>query len=165
MKKGHKNHKLKTLSKITFDPCQKTLYGLQVKLNRQIPGCIYPIWHSLKGRGRYGEFPLMVVREYFLKLCLRVFCSSSSRDTLESFICASYPGLRGEQPLHPAYRRMVRFFGLKQLNEFNTKAERAKRKHGWNMGGGDPDLFVYKGNGKRVRFFVEVKHKDKLLKN
>jgi hypothetical protein len=31
--------------------------------------------------------------------------------------------------------------------------------------GGDPDLFVYKGDGRRVRFFVEVKHNDKLNTN
>ena len=40
-----------------------------------------------------------------------------------------------------------------------------RRKGSGNRGGGDPDLFVYKGDGKRTRFFVEVKHKDELQIN
>jgi hypothetical protein len=57
---------------------------------------------------------------------------------------------------------MAKVFGLDPLNKFNTRAETAKRQLDMNRGGGDPDLFVYKGNGRRVRLFVEVKHKDKL---
>jgi hypothetical protein len=161
MKKVHKRRRLEIPSNIFFDPRQKTLYGLQVKPKRRIPGCIYPLWHLLRGRGRYGEFPLMVVREYLIKRHYKVLCSSSVRKTSESFICASYPGLRREKPLHPAYQRMAQVFGFERLNKFNAIAEEEKRKHGRNRGGGDPDMFVYKGNGRRVRFFVEVKHKDK----
>jgi hypothetical protein len=153
--------------RIAFDPLQKDLYDLQVKFKRQNPGCKYLLFHSLKGKGRHGEFPLMVVREHFRNLGYKVLFSSSVRDTPESFICASYPGLRGEEPLHPAYMRMVRMFGFERLKEFNKKADKAKTKHkrGSNRGGGDPDMFVYKGNGRYIRFFVEAKHKDKLLTN
>jgi hypothetical protein len=159
MKKAHKSRE----KSIPFDPLQKDLYDLQVKYKRRIPGCDYPIWHSLKGRGRHGEFPLMVVREYYRRRGYKVLFSDSGGETSENFICASYPGLRRAKPPHPAYRRTARIFGLERLNEFNKFAEEAKmrRKRGSNRGGGDPDLFVYKGNGRRVRFFVEVKHKDK----
>lgn len=165
MKKAHKSRQLRIPASIPFDPRQKILYGLQVTLERQIRGCIYPLWHSLKGRGRHGEFPLMVVWHHFQEFGYKVLCSSSVRKAPEGFICASYPGLRRERPLHPAYQRMARIFGLEQLEEFNAIAEEEKRKHGRNRGGGDPDLFVYKGNGRRVRSFVEVKHKDKLHTN
>lgn len=53
------------------------------------------------------------------------------------------------------------------MNEFNKAAEEAKlqSKHNGNRGGGDPDLFVYKRDGQRVRFFVEAKHNDNLTTN
>jgi len=53
------------------------------------------------------------------------------------------------------------------MNEFNDAAEKAKlrKKHSGNRGGGDPDLFAYKGDGRRVRFFVEAKHNDQLITN
>jgi hypothetical protein len=165
MKKGHKSCELR----IPFDPAQQDLYRLQVKRKRQIPGCTIPLYHHLSGRGRQGEFPFMVAREYFRRLGYKVLFSSSGRppETSENFICTSYPGLRREEPPHPAYQRMARIFGLERLIEFNKVAERAKlqRKHNGNKGGGDPDLFVYKGDGRRVRFFVEVKHNDKMNVN
>jgi hypothetical protein len=163
MKKGRKSCELR----IPFDPLQEYLYRRQVKQRRRLPGCIYPIWHLLRGKSRHGEFPLVFVREYFLTRGYKVLFSDSGGETSENFICASYPVLRRAKPLHPAYRRMARIFGLERLNEFNNIAEKAKRrrKNGSNRGGGDPDLFVYKGNGRRIRFFVEAKHKDKLLTN
>ena len=165
MKKGYKSCELR----IPFDPAQQDLYRLQVKRKRQIPGCTIPLYHHLSGRGRQGEFPFMVAREYFRRLGYKVLFSSSGieTETSENFICTSYPRLRREKPPHPAYLRLAGFFGLKRLNEFNDIAEPAKlrRKGSGNRGGGDPDLFVYRGDGKRTRFFVEVKHKDKLLTN
>ena len=111
----------------------------------------------------------MVAREYFRRLGYKVLFSSSGieTETSENFICTSYPRLRREKPPHPAYLRLAGFFGLKRLNEFNGIAEDAKTsgKPSHNRGGGDPDLFVYKGDGRRVRFFVEVKHNDKLNTN
>lgn len=153
--------------KVFFDPFQEELYRLQVKYGRRIPGCIYPLWYSLKGRGRFGEFPLVVVREYFLKRGYKVLYSDSSQENPHSFICASYPGLRRQRPVHSAYRQMIKIFGFGRLEAFNRKAEAAKLRliKGRNRGGGDPDLFVYRANGKRVRFFVEVKHEDSLLEN
>lgn len=111
----------------------------------------------------------MLVREYFRKRGYKVLFSSSGRnsETKANFICTSYPLLRREKPPHEAYLRLAGFFGLRQLEEFNHIAEKAKRrgKRSHNRGGGDPDLFVYRGNGRRVRFFVEAKHNDKLLRN
>jgi hypothetical protein len=153
--------------RIPFDPVQHDLYRLQVKHRRDIPGCIYPLWPSLKGRGRMGEFPLIVAREYFLGHGYKVLHSDSSRDDPYSFICASYPGLRKERPFHPGFRRMVEIFGDGLLRKFNQEAEAAKlrTKKSTNRGGGDPDLFVYKDDGNRERFFVEVKHRDSLHEN
>jgi hypothetical protein len=166
MKKSRKSRELR----IPFDPVQQDLYRLQVEYERKIPGCNIPLYpHSGSGRGWQGEFPFMFVREYFRRHGYKVLFSSSGRETETkgNFICTSYPRLRREKPPHPAYLRLAVFFGLKRLNEFNDIAEdaktRGKRSH--NRGGGDPDLFVYKGNGRRIRFFVEVKHKDKLLTN
>jgi hypothetical protein len=150
-------------AEIFFDPRQKHLYGLQVKCGQPIPGCEIPLFHTLKGKSNRGEFPLVFVREYFLTHGYKVLCSDSSRESSETFICTSFPILRRERPLHPAYERMTQFFPLEQLEEFNAIAEEEKRKHGKNKnrGGGDPDLFVYMENDPRTRFFVEVKHKDK----
>jgi len=149
-------------TKIFFEPHQKHLYGLQVKCGQSIPGCDYPLFHSLKGKGRHGEFPLMVVSRHFKNEGYGVLYSSSVREVSESFICTSYPGLRRERHLHPAYERMAQFFRLEQLEEFNAIAEQEKRKHGRKTrGGGDPDLFIYLKSDPRIHFFVEVKHKDK----
>jgi hypothetical protein len=170
MKKGHKSRELR----IPFDPLQQELYRLQVKYRRPISGCDIPLYPPVIGRdkigrGWQGEFPFMFVREYFCKRGYNVLFSSSGREieTKQNFICTSYPRLRREKPPHPAYERMANIFGLRRLEKFNGIAEAAKlrRKKGRNRGGGDPDLFVYSGDGKRTRFFVEVKHKDKLLAN
>src|SRR2546426_7511932 len=117
MKKSYKRRELR----IPFDPLQQDLYHLQVKYKREIPGCTIPLYCHLSGRGRQGEFPFMVVREYFRRRGYEVLFSSSGREmeTSENFICTSYPGLRREKPLHPAYRRMTEIFGLDRLEKFN----------------------------------------------
>jgi len=109
----------------------------------------------------------MVIREYFRTRGYQVLFSSSGREIPDNFICTSYPGLRRSKRLHPAYQRMIQIFGFQRLEKFNRYAEAAKlrRKGNGNRGGGDPDLFVYKRDGKRTRFFVEVKHKDELQIN
>lgn len=151
---------------VYFDPCQADLLRQQVREQQLISGCIYPIWKFLAGRGKNGEFAMTIARHFFLSQGYRVLHSDSSREHQDSFVLASYPGLRRERPLHPAYERMVRVFGIEKLEAFNKVAatEKLKRKSTNNSGGGDPDLFVECSKSEHS-FFAEVKYKDKLLEN
>jgi hypothetical protein len=123
----------------------------------------YGPWPHLVGRGKYGEFPLMVVREHYRRQGYTVwFCEPAlekyGNPDFVGFMLLSYPGRR--RTAHPAYKRMQDEFGEATVERLNLEADRAKRrmKQGrGNRGGGDPDLFVFKG---RERFFVEVKWKD-----
>ncbi len=123
----------------------------------------YATWPHLVGRGKYGEFPLVVVREHYRRQGYTVwFCEPAleqySDPDFVGFMLVSYPGRR--RTGLPAYKRMQDKFGEATVAELNVEADRAKlqmdRGQG-NRGGGDPDLFIFKG---RKRFFVEVKWKD-----
>jgi hypothetical protein len=168
------------MDELRFPAIQEELYRAEVRHSRELdrikeryrltvlPKCIYPLWHSLKGRGKLGEFPLMVVRKHYTDKGYTVWASDSNEDPKDVFILVSFPGLRKLTPPHPAYERMVKIFGQKKIEELNkiTDEAKAQGKDMRNLGGGDPDLFVFKGaNAEVERFFVEVKHKDKPTQN
>jgi len=125
----------------------------------------FPPWPHLVGRGQYGEFPLMVVARHYRKNKYTVWFCEPALENYESsdfvgFMLLSYPGRRAKP--HKAYERMQEKFGAAMVERLNRRADAAKQamNHGTgNRGGGDPDLFVFKG---RERFFVEVKWKDQL---
>ena len=117
-------------------------------------------WPLLKGRGRHGEFPLIVVREHFRSLGYNVLASEPELPDNAGFILVSYPGKR--KLGHPAYKRMEKYFSKDKIDKLNTVADKEKIKQTGNAGGGDPDLFVF---NEQEHFFVEVKHKDQLNKN
>jgi hypothetical protein len=113
------------------------------------------------GRAKFGEFPLVVAREYYRKLGYSVLASEPRLPREEGFILVSYPGKRlaGD----PAYRRMESIFGAQVLATLNEKADIAKEEMTGNRAGGDPDLFVFRTGVPKDRFFVEVKHHDQLI--
>ena len=115
-----------------------------------------------RGRGKFGEFPLVVAREYFRSAGYVVLASEPLLEE-EGFICISYPGKRRAND--PSYRRMEVLFGSDTLAQLNALTDVAKRqltsKTGWSHGG-DPDLFAYRADNPRDRFFVEVKDHDHL---
>lgn len=117
----------------------------------------YVRWPLESGRGRYGEFPLVVVREHFRGLGYTVWASEPELPDDLGFMLVSYPGKRVDR--HPALVRMEQIFGKDTVAELNAKADKAKEKNTGNRQGGDPDLFVF---GDSERFFVEVKWKDEL---
>ena len=146
---------------VPFDPRQIELY------RKKDPACIY---HSVRwpgelrrGREQTGEFPLVVVREQYRRKGYTVLASEPNLPDGQGFILVSFPGYRKRR--HPAYTQMARLLGtdIEALDAFNLIADKAKIAATGNRGGGDPDLFVYKPDGVE-RFFVEVKHKDKLNK-
>jgi GNAT superfamily N-acetyltransferase len=119
----------------------------------------YSAWPHRVGRGKYGEFPLVVVADHYRRLGYTVwFCEPAleqyANPDFVGFMLVSYPGRRDRA--HPAYKRMQEVFGEATVAKLNRAADAAKLKMG-RRGGGDPDLFVFKG---RKRFFVEVKWKD-----
>jgi hypothetical protein len=142
--------------KIYYDPAEKELY----KKNSRRSAYFHVRWPLRQGRGKYGEFPLVVVREHFRALGYTVLASEPNLPNDEGFIVVSYPRKRAQR--HPAYLRMAKIFGLEFLEELNRRADAAKKLKTGNRGGGDPDLFVYRGSGRKDRFFVEVKDKDQL---
>lgn len=114
-------------------------------------------WPRLLGRGRHGEFPLVVTREHFRQLGFTVLASEPGLPDGAGFILVSYPGKRRDR--HSAYVRMEAIFGQDKLTELNRRTDQAKRFRTGNASGGDPDLFVFRGAN---RFFVEVKWRDKI---
>jgi hypothetical protein len=123
----------------------------------------YTTWPHLVGRGKHGEFPLIVVREHYRRQGYTVWFCEPALEKHEDpdfvgFMLLSYRGRR--RAAHAAYKRMQDMFGEATVAGLNLKADHAKRQMDQgqgNRGGGDPDLFVFKG---RERFFVEVKWKD-----
>ncbi|HXH49677.1 MAG TPA: hypothetical protein VNM47_10045 [Terriglobia bacterium] len=146
---------------VPFDPVQIELY------RKRDPACIYhSVWwpqELRRGRERTGEFPLVVVREHFRRLGYTVLASEPRLPDGQGFILLSFPRYRERR--HPAYTQMASLLGtdIEALDAFNLISDKAKIAATGNRGGGDPDLFVYRPDGTE-RFFVEVKHKDKLNK-
>lgn len=143
-------------SVIKFDRKQLALY------RRADPACTYAAvrWPLGQGRGRWGEFPLVVVREHFRQEGY-VVLASEPRLVGEGFILVSYPGYRRIR--HAAYTQMARLLDttINALDALNEQADLAKRNATGNTSGGDPDLFCYRLDTTE-RFFVEVKHHDRL---
>jgi hypothetical protein len=123
------------------------------------PTCVFheARWPLRAGRGRFGEFPLVVAREHYRNKGYTVLASEPRLPNDEGFIVLAYPGKRRARD--PAYRRMEKIFGSESLADLNARADKAKGKL---KGGGDPDLFVFRRDNPRDRFFVEVKHRDQL---
>jgi hypothetical protein len=142
---------------ISFDPRQLALY------RRGDKACIYyPVrWPLNYGRGKWGEFPLVVVREHYRRLGYTVLASEPRLPDGQGFILLSYPGYRKGR--HSAYAQMAKLLGteLAALDALNRIADKAKIAVTGNNGGGDPDLFVFKPDGSE-RLFVEAKWKDQL---
>jgi hypothetical protein len=136
---------------VPFDPAERALY------EKGDPNGVFHAsrWPLYAGRGRFGEFPLVVVREYYRQRGLTVWASEPELPHDGGFILVSYPGKRRRG--HSAYARMEALFGVDKLRELNEATDRAKRTETKGVGGGDPDLFVF---GGRERFFVEVKWND-----
>jgi hypothetical protein len=129
-------------------------YGLYRSGNS---ACIYPRWPRSVGRSKHGEFPVVVVREHFRKLGYSVWAAEPELPDDDGFILVSFPGKRRSG--HPAFARMETFFGSDVLKELNASADDKKRKLTGNAGGGDPDLFVFRGP---EHFFAEVKWRDQI---
>jgi hypothetical protein len=144
---------------IPFDAPQLSLYRCGDKV------CLYHSvrWPLMEGRGKYGEFPLVVVREHFRGLGYTVLASEPRLPKGEGFVLLSYPGYRKAR--HYAYTQMASLLGtdLATLDALNLIADKAKIEATGNDKGGDPDLFVYKPDGTE-RFFVEAKYKDNLTR-
>lgn len=172
--------KEKHVEELCFAEIQEDLYGARVRYERELnrikekygvrelPACSYPLWEPLKGRGKLGEFPVTVVREHYRNEGYNVWVSGSNKEMGDRFVLVSYPRLRKKTPPHPAYKRMVGVFGREKVEKLNQMVDEAKRegKGNRNLGGGDPDLFVFKGaNAQEERFFVEVKYKDQPTPN
>lgn len=142
---------------IPFDSRQVALYQSGDK------SCIYHSvrWPLKQGRGKWGEFTLVVVREHYRRLGYTVLASEPRLPDGQGFILLSYPGYRKRR--HGAYTQMGKLLGtdLATLDALNRIADKAKIAVTGNNGGGDPDLFVYKLDGSE-RFFVEAKYKDDL---
>jgi len=142
---------------IPFDSRQLSLYRCGDK------ACVYHSvrWPLKEGKGKWGEFPLVVVREHYRRLGYTVLASEPRLPDGQGFILLSYPGYRKRR--HPAYTQMANLLGteLAALDDLNRIADKAKIAVTGNKGGGDPDLFVYKPD-RREKFFVEAKYKDKL---
>jgi len=141
---------------VPYEPIQYDLY------RAGDPACYFHAvrWPLNRGRGKFGEFPLVVVREHFRKLGYTVLASEPRLPRREGFILVSYPGKR--RAGDPAYRRMKALFGARILAELNEEADIAKEKRTGNRGGGDPDLFAFRPRTSADRFFVEVKHHDQI---
>jgi len=139
---------------IRADPSQYSLY------REGDPRCLYHVvrWPRLVGRGKHGEFPLVVAREHFRGFGYTVWASEPELPEGGGFILVAYPGKR--RTSHPAYTRMERIFGSAALAELNRAADMEKRRLTGNAGGGDPDLFVFSPSERF--FFVEVKWRDQV---
>ena len=81
-------------------------------------------WPLNKGRGRHGEFPLVVVREHFRSLGYEVLASEPELPNLSGFILVSYPGKRRKN--HPAFLQMERFFSKDIITQLNIESDQAK---------------------------------------
>jgi hypothetical protein len=99
----------------------------------------------------------VVVRQHFRQLGYCVLAAEPELPGGTGFMLVSYPGKRRRH--HPAYERMVGIFGAARLECLNREADEQKRRLTGSAGGGDPDLFVYRGSD---RFFVEVKWRDQV---
>ena len=89
----------------------------------------YATWPHLVGRGKHGEFPLVVVREHYRRQGYMVwFCEPAleqySNADFVGFMLLSYPGRR--RAGHPAYKRMQKEFGEATVAKLNVEADRAK---------------------------------------
>jgi hypothetical protein len=143
---------------IPYNPLQYDLY------RAGDPACaFYSVrWPFQAGRGRFGEFPLIVVREHFRRQGYTVLASEPRLPNEEGFVLVAYPGKR--RAGDPAYRRMEAIFGSALLADLNARCDIAKRRWTGNTAGGDPDLFVFRPHDPGDRFFVEVKHRDRITK-
>lgn len=143
---------------ITYDAPEYDLYRASDKT------CTFHSvrWPLREGRGRRGEFPLVVVREHFRKQGYVVLASEPRLPNEEGFIVVSYPGKRSSGD--PAYRRMQDIFGADVLAELNARADAAKIRATRNRAGGDPDLFAFRPGCPKDRMFIEVKHRDQITR-
>jgi hypothetical protein len=141
---------------IPFDPSEEDLY------RKEDPSSRYAKvrWSLSRGRTKLGEFPVVVVREYYRNLGYTVWASEPELPNDLGYLLVSYPGKRRQD--HPAYATMKDIFGSDVIEALNKKVDEEKRRETGNAGGGDPDLFVF---NEEERFFVEVKHEDEINQN
>lgn len=139
--------------------------ALRLRSTPPMPTSGYELWPHLVGRGKFGEFPLVVARENYRQRGYAVwFCEPALEKYNDpefiGFMLLSYPSRRHNA--HPAYVRMRDIFGEVTLQRLNAAGDEAKLQMDegqGSRGGGDPDLFVFRGS---ERFFVEVKWRDEL---
>jgi hypothetical protein len=138
---------------VPFDPAEIERY----RSNDSAGQYFGVAWPRSLGKSHHGEFPVVVVREHFRALGYTVLASEPELPKDEGFLLVAYPGKRERR--HPAYERMVGHFGDAVLARLNRHADKTKARYGKSRGGGDPDLFVFRGGD---RFFVEVKWRDQI---
>ena len=154
---------------VPYDPRQKRLYkardGASIYQKHRLR-----LGSSAEGRQSSGLFAEIAVRAALKECDCRVLISEPR--VPDGFVLAHYPGYRERG--HKSYTRMFEYFDSDQIEKFNKvadqrkkegdqreidrkKRKRLKTKAGPTRGGGDPDLFVVRGDG--TCFFVEVKDK------
>ena len=149
----------RTEIEIAYDPVEYEFYRADDDSVRRRSAFYDVRWpdHLRRGRGRSGEFPIVVAREHYRLLGYKVLASEPLLPNQEGFILVAYP--RKRRAGDAAYRRMEAMFGPAILAALNLRADTAKRRATRSAGGGDPDLFVYRDGDPSDRFFVEVKHR------
>ena len=152
----HMNHRRgRDEIRIPYEPNEHGLYL------RADPSCKYHSvrWQHSIGRSKHGEFPVVVAAEHFKQLGYTAWAAEPELPDDSGYILISYPGKR--RRLHPAYERMRSVFGAATVEKLNEVADAQKRMVTGSAGGGDPDLFVFRGPS---RFFVEVKWRDQVTR-
>ena len=122
------------------------------------PNSGYPQYPVRKGRNKSGEFPVVVVRKYFMDKGYNVWVSGQSKLGIPVFNLFMFPGARKRRD--PSYLIMVDVFGEEIIRNFIATVELKKNAKGLRRNGGDPDLFVQNPQNPNERFFVEVKAED-----
>jgi hypothetical protein len=122
---------------------------------------------ALGGRASsHGEFPAIFVREEFVSDGFNVLLSEprlpdevrKTGQLTGGYALLSFPGHRKWQHQRfCSFYRMLEIFGPDRIERLLKEVAKTKKRHGWKSGGGDPDMFVYKPDDSRNRFFVEVK--------
>ena len=131
--------------KIYYTREQRILY------DRKDSNCIYDQFERQVGINK-GNFVEMVAKKFF-------------KD--DGYNVESYYYLvrnRKKRERMPGFKIICQTFGEKQVRLLIEEADKAFRSLGKRIASGDPDLFIYRNNGKE-NFFVEVKENDQITDN
>ena len=123
--------------KIPFDTKEYELYKQEKPASRYTDVG----WLLRRGRSKHGEFPVIVVREYFRELGFSVWVAEPEMPDNSGFILVSYPGKRRAN--HPAFERMISVFGKDIVTLLNQKADEEKKALTGNTGGRRSGSFCF----------------------